>query len=199
MSPTANGRLIVFAGPSGSGKTTVARAILKRHPDMVFSVSATTRSPRPGEEEGKNYFFLSKDEFQSRLANDEFIEWQRVYDDLYGSLKKAVEVHLNRGTSVVFDIDVRGALTIKGKYGPRAILIFVRPPSFETLESRLRQRDTEGPEELRKRLERAAMELEKAGEFDYIISNDILTEAIAQADAVVSAVVANASAPPVSR
>lgn len=199
MSPTANGRLIVFAGPSGSGKTTVARAILERHPDMVFSVSATTRSPRPGEEEGKDYFFLSKDEFQSRLANDEFIEWQRVYDDLYGSLKKAVEVHLNRGTSVVFDIDVRGALTIKGKYGPRAILIFVRPPSFGTLKSRLRQRDTEGPEELRKRLERAAMELEKAGEFDYIISNDILTEAIAQADAVVSAVVANASAPPVSR
>ncbi len=174
MSP---GKLIVIAAPSGSGKTTIAKEIMKQFPRLGFSVSATTRAKRVEETEGKDYFFLMKPEFKKRVQAGEFIEWEELYGDCYGTLKSEVDRAVNNGRDLLFDVDVKGALSIKKQY-PEALLIFIRPPSTEALKERLIKRQTEDEETLKKRLDRAQMELELGNKFDRQVVNDKLDKAI---------------------
>lgn len=178
------GKLIVISAPSGSGKTTIAREIMKRNPSLGFSVSATTRPMRPGEREGKDYFFLSREEFQDLVEQDAFVEWEEIYGDSYGTLKREIDRALARGEHMLFDVDVKGALSIKRRY-PDALLIFIQPPDMEVLKQRLMGRKTEDQIALARRLERVPMELEKAEEFNHRIVNDDLERAIAKVQQIV--------------
>jgi guanylate kinase len=178
-------KLIVISAPSGCGKTTIARAILSRHPELLFSVSATTREKRNGEVEGKDYYFLTKQQFEEKIRNNELIEWEIIYDNYYGTPKSEIERSFRTGRSMMFDIDVNGALTVKSKYPKDSVLIFIAPPSFEVLSERLRKRKTEREEILQKRLQRVSMELEKAKEFDYQVVNDDLMKAIEDVDTII--------------
>jgi guanylate kinase len=174
-----NPQLIVLSSPSGGGKTTICKALASRNPELKISVSATTRSPREGETEGVEYHFLSSSEFFRRVENDEFLEYEEVHGNYYGTLKSKVVHLLQDGSSVIFDIDVNGALAIKKKYS-EAILIFIRPPSLEELKRRLRARKTEDPTSIEKRLQRLPMEYAKAKYFDYDIVNEDLEKTIRQ-------------------
>lgn len=176
--------LIVISAPSGCGKTTIARELQRRHPEILFSVSATTRPKRPREVDGKDYFFLSKDEFQRKVAAGELVEWEEIYGDYYGTLKSEVERALSTNTPMVFDVDVKGALTIKQKY-PAAVLIFVKPPSMEALKERLMKRRTESEDALKKRLERVPMELEQGRSFDHSVVNDDITRAVDEVEKII--------------
>lgn len=175
-----NGHVFVFAAPSGSGKTTIIKNILSCFPDIVFSISATTRKKRENEIHGKDYFFLTEEEFKSKIERNEFIEWERFYDYYYGTLKSFVDETLGSCKSVLLDLDVKGAVSIKKLY-PDAALIFIAPPSTEILGSRLRSRGTESEDDLAKRIERAKFEMTFKDKFDYIIVNDDLEKAIEQA------------------
>lgn len=177
-------KLIVISAPSGCGKTTIARELLRRHPETQFSVSATTRPKRPQEVYGKDYFFLTKEEFQQKITHDELVEWEQLYDYCYGTLKSEVEKTLRDGKSMLFDVDVKGALSIKKKY-PEAVLIFIKPPSMDTLRERLSKRKTESAESLKKRLERVPMELEQEKFFDYSVVNDDVTRAVEEVERIV--------------
>ncbi len=172
------GQLIVVSAPSGSGKTTIVKAILAKHPVMLFSVSATTRPKRENEVDEKDYFFLSRPEFERRIKKDELVEWEEIYGDLYGTLKSEVEKALTSGKVMLFDIDVKGSLSIKRKYPGDSFLIFIRPPSIEVLESRLRNRKTEDEETFKRRMARVTMELGMASQFDCQVINDDLQTAI---------------------
>ncbi|MBS4027270.1 MAG: guanylate kinase [Ignavibacteriales bacterium] len=178
-------KLFVFSAPSGSGKTTIARAILQRHPEFVFSISATTRKKRPNEIDGKDYFFLSQESFKKKITENEFIENEEIYGDYYGSLKKQVDEALHHGQNMVFDIDVKGALAIKKTYPENAVLIFVVPPTVEILRERLQKRNTEEHEKLQRRLARVPMEMEKQKEFDHIVFNDDLQRAITETEFII--------------
>jgi guanylate kinase len=178
-------KLIVISAPSGCGKTTIAREILRRHPGMLFSVSATTRPMRAHEEHGKDYFFLTAEDFRRRIAAGELAEWEEIYGNYYGTLKTEIDAALGGGRSMMFDIDVNGALSIKRLYPDDAVLIFIKPPSVEVLTERLRLRNTETPETIRKRLERVPMELGKAPEFDFAVINDDLATAVNAVDDIV--------------
>ncbi len=172
------GKLFVFAAPSGSGKTTIVKSVLEKFPGFVFSVSATTRKRRDCEVDGRDYYFLTEDEFKRKIENNEFAEWERFYDYYYGSPKSFIDSHIEKGVSVLFDIDVKGALSIKEAY-PDSVLFFIMPPSFEELKNRLIKRNTENSEDLKKRIERAEMEMSYAvkKEFDYKVVNDDLEKA----------------------
>lgn len=172
------GKLFVFAAPSGSGKTTIVRSVLDKYPGFVFSISATTRKKRDCEIDGKDYYFLTEGEFKQKIERDEFAEWERFYDYYYGSPKSFIDRNIENGRSVLFDIDVKGALSIKSKY-PEAVLFFILPPSFEELKNRLINRNTESSEDLKKRIERAEMEMSfsEKKEFDYKVVNDDLEKA----------------------
>lgn len=152
---------------------------------MWFSVSATTRPRRATEQEGKDYFFLSKEEFLRKIERGELIEWEQIYGDYYGSLKSEVDRAFAAGSALLFDVDVNGALSIKKKFAHEAVLLFIKPPSLDVLAARLRSRKTESEDALRKRLERASMELGKAPEFDHTIVNDDLEKAVDRADEIV--------------
>ena len=178
------GELIVVSGPSGSGKTTIARTLLRDIPSLRFSVSATTRQIRMGEREGTDYYYLSREEFQRRVAAGEFVEWEEVYGNLYGTLRAEVDGALVRGRHLLFDVDVKGALSIKKRY-PVALLLFIRPPSRETLEARLRARSTEDEATVQRRLARTDMELELGEQFDHRVVNDVLDRAIAETKEIV--------------
>jgi guanylate kinase len=178
------GGLIVVSGPSGSGKTTIARTLLRDMPSFRFSVSATTRPMRTGEREGVDYHYLSRDEFQRRVAAGEFVEWEEVYGNLYGTLRVEVDGALARGQNLLFDVDVKGALSIKERY-PAALLIFIRPPSRAMLEARLRARSTEDESTVLRRLARTDMELELGSRFDRQVVNDVLDRTIAETKAIV--------------
>lgn len=178
------GGLIVVSGPSGSGKTTIARTLLRDVPSLRFSVSATTRPMRTGEREGVDYYYLSLEEFQRRVAAGEFVEWEEVYGNLYGTLRVEVDGAMTRGQHLLFDVDVKGALSIKERY-PGALLMFIRPPSRETLEARLRARSTEDEQTIRRRLARTEMELELGEGFDHCVVNDVLERAIDETKRVV--------------
>lgn len=172
------GKLLIFSAPSGSGKTTLVHYLMKQFPELAFSVSATSRPPRPGEQDGKDYFFMTQDEFKQKIANHEFVEWEEVYENqFYGSLKSEVERLRNEGKTVVFDVDVKGGLNIKKQFGDEALAIFVKPPSLEILEKRLRARSTEDEASLKKRISRAGYEMEFEPKFDVVIVNDKLDEA----------------------
>lgn len=174
----------MFSAPSGSGKTTIVREVLKKHPDFVFSTSATTRKKRSTEINGRDYHFLSEDEFRNKIDAGEFVEWEKFYDYYYGTLKECVEKNLNAGLSTVFEVDVKGALSIKKAY-PDAVLIFIAPPSIEELKQRLIKRNTETDADLKKRIERAEMELSFRDKFDYVVTNINLAEAIEEVNKII--------------
>lgn len=179
------GRLIVLSAPSGSGKTTIAKAVMRKYPAIGFSVSATTRAKRPGEQDGKDYYFLSRDEFERRIKAGELVEWEEIYGDLYGTLRSEIERALSSGGVLLFDVDVKGALSIKRHY-PEALLIFIKPPGVGSLEQRLKGRKTEDVAALRRRLERVPMELELGKQFDHQVVNDDLARAIADVEELVA-------------
>ena len=173
------GKIFVVSSPSGGGKTTIVRRILSEFPEIIFSVSATTRPKRPDEIDGVHYFFLTEDQFFEKIKNDEFIEWERFYDYYYGTLKTFVIDNIQNGKSVLLEIDVKGALSVK-KIFPDAILIFIDVPSFEELVNRLKKRKTESETDLQKRIDRAKMELSYKDKFDYIFVNKDLEEVTSQ-------------------
>ncbi len=172
------GKLIVISAPSGSGKTTIAKEIKKMNPSLGFSVSATTRRKRETEVDGKDYFFLTEEEFNRRVANNEFAETEEVYPGKwYGTLKSEIDRLLNAGQDILFDLDVKGGLSIKKLY-PEACLIFIKAPSFDVLKQRLAGRKTEDAATVQKRLDRVPLELELGKQFDYQVVNDALQTAI---------------------
>ena len=175
---------IVLSAPSGAGKTTIAKMLIRRHEDMAISISATTRPKRPKEQEGKDYYFLRKDIFMDNIRNNNFLEYEEVHGDYYGTLKNKVEKLLGIGKTVVFDIDVNGALSIKELY-PQSILIFIKPPTLEELRNRLKQRKSENEEDIEKRLQRIDFEYTKALKFDHIVINDNLTHTIQQIEEII--------------
>ena len=174
------GKIIVFSGPSGGGKTTIVKEILKNFPKIVFSISTTTRPKRKTERDGVEYFFIPESEFVKKIENNEFLEWEKFYDYYYGTHKSLVEENIDSGKPVLLELDVKGALTIKRLY-PYAHLTYISPPSFEELEKRLRQRQTESESDFIKRIDRAKMELSLKDKFDYVIENIELNTAIEEA------------------
>ena len=183
----SSGKLIVVSAPSGAGKTTIVKAILEKYPSMLFSVSAATRPRRETEIDGRDYFFLSRQDFERRISVGELVEWEEIYGNLYGTLKSEVDKALSRGKAMLFDIDVKGGLSIKRTYPTDSVLIFVKPPSIEILEARLRDRKTEDETTFRRRMDRVAMELDLASQFDYQVVNDDLHTAITEVDKLVVA------------
>ena len=176
------GKLIIFSAPSGSGKSTIINYLMRQGLNLSFSISATSRPPRGTERGGVEYFFLSPEEFKSRIANGEFLEYEEVYKDrFYGTLKSQVEKQLAAGDNVVFDVDVKGGCRIKEMYGDRALSMFIQPPSIEALRQRLEGRGTDSPEVIADRLARAAYELTFAPKFDTVVINDDLEKAEAEA------------------
>ena len=180
-------KLIVFSAPSGSGKTTIVRHLLEQSKlPLAFSISATTRAPRGNEKNGIDYYFLSKEEFKQKIREGAFLEYEEVYPGLfYGTLKSEIERLWASGKAVLFDIDVMGGLTIKKTYPEKTLTVFVKPPSVEALEQRLRNRNTDSEETLQVRLAKSASELEKASAFDEILINDQLEDALRLAEALV--------------
>jgi guanylate kinase len=182
-----NGKLgvaVIVSGPSGTGKSTVCDELKKLVPDLGFSISCTTRSPRPGEEDGREYYFISRDEFKSKIDKNLFIEYAEVHGNFYGTLRSEVIDRVSAGRDVVLDIDVQGAMQIK-KYaeGDELLadsleLVFIGPPSFEELENRLRSRATETEEAIQLRLKNAESELEQWHKYEYLIINNELDEAV---------------------
>ena len=182
MAENKEGRLVIFSAPSGAGKTTIVKALLQSNLNLEFSISAASRTKRPNEVDGRDYYFISADEFRKRIANNEFLEWEEVYKDhFYGTLKSEVGRIWAKDRHVIFDVDVKGGLNIKRIYSEKALAVFVMPPSIEELESRLYKRSTETEENLRKRIEKARHEITYAAEFDKIILNENLEIAVMEA------------------
>ena len=176
------GKLIIFSAPSGSGKSTIINYLLTQNLNLAFSISATSRPPRGTEQNGVEYFFLSPEEFRQRIANNEFLEYEEVYENrFYGTLKSQVEKQLADGQNVIFDVDVVGGCNIKQFYGDRALSVFIMPPSVEELRKRLNGRGTDAPEVIESRIAKAEFELGYAGKFDVTIVNDNLEKAKAEA------------------
>jgi guanylate kinase len=183
------GKLIVFSAPSGSGKTTIVRHLLGVEDlNLEFSISATSRAKRGTEEHGKDYYFLSAEEFKTKIKNDEFLEWEEVYrDNFYGTLKTEVERIWAKGKNVIFDIDVSGGLRIKRKYPNETLAVFVKPPSIDELKIRLKKRQTESADKINMRVAKASAELATAPLFDTIVVNDTLEHALEEAHQKISA------------
>lgn len=180
-----NGKLVIFSAPSGAGKSTLVDYLLPQFPELSFSISATSRSPRGKEEHGKDYYFLSSEEFKAHVAQDELLEWEEVYaGTYYGTLRSEVERIWAQGKVVVFDIDVVGALNLKKQFGDRALALFVQAPSVEVLEQRLRSRGTDSEEKIQQRVAKATIEMARAPEFDKVVVNDDLNTAKAKALAI---------------
>lgn len=171
-------KLLIFSAPSGSGKTTVVKHLMESLSDRLgFSVSATTRKPRPGEENGREYHFLSENEFRAHINNNEFLEYEEVYQGiLYGTLWSEVRKIWDQERMVVFDVDVKGGLNLKKEFGDRALAIFLRPPSIDVLMERLIKRSTEVEHELNERINKARYELSFEDRYDVVVVNDILEE-----------------------
>jgi guanylate kinase len=177
------GKLIIFSAPSGAGKTTIVRYLLDRNLNLEFSISATSREMRHTETDGKDYYFLTPEEFRSKIKNHEFLEWEEVYQGtFYGTLKSEVERIRSKGMNVIFDVDVVGGCNIKKQYGNDALAVFVRPPSVEELRNRLITRSTDAPEVIEKRIAKAEFELTFADQFDVIIVNEVLEKAFQEAE-----------------
>jgi guanylate kinase len=176
-------KLIIFSAPSGSGKTTIVKHLLEKNPNLGFSISACTRDKRGRtEEHGKDYYFLTPDDFKKRIDNDEFVEWEQVYPgQFYGTLKSEIERVWESGKHVVFDVDVKGGLNIKKYYGDKALAIFVKCPSMEVLEQRLRARKTDSEESISARLFKVKFEMGFEDKFDVTLVNNDLQEAFQKA------------------
>ena len=181
------GKLILFCGPSGSGKTTLSKHLLERFPQLRFSVSATTRKKRETETEGLDYYFLTVEEFKKKIADDQFVEWEEVYTNLfYGTLKSEVSRIWSNGKVVVFDVDVEGGVSIKKIYGDSLLAVFLKPLSVEVLRQRLKERNTESAESLATRIAKAEKELTYADKFDHVIVNDNLEHTLSKAEELVA-------------
>ena len=184
----SRGEVIAVSAPSGAGKTTIVKKILEFFPDIVFSISATTRPKRENEAEGVEYFFITEEEFREKIDRGEFVEWEKFYDYYYGTFKKFINDNIEEGKSVLIEIDVKGALSIKRIY-PDSHLIYIMPPSYEELVKRLRNRKTETEEDFRKRIDRAKMELSHKDQFDYIINNENLNNAIEETTVLIKKII----------
>ena len=186
MTKTDRGRLIVVSGPSGAGKSTVISSVMSKRDDLAFSVSATTRAPRQGEVDGKDYFYISREKFQEMIENNEFLEYAQYVGNYYGTPRQAVEERLAQGTTVILDIEVQGAANVR-KSMPDAVTVFLIPPSFEELEKRLRGRNKDSEEKIRGRLEQAKCEYAQAPNYDYIVINDDADVAAKEFDSIITA------------
>lgn len=183
------GKIIVLSAPSGCGKSTIINSILgSGELDLRFSVSATNRAPRPGEEDGVNYHFITTEQFRDAIAADEFVEWEQVYPGrYYGTLRRELKDAAERGENTILDIDVKGAMAVKKQFGDDALLIFIMPPSIEDLRSRLVKRGTDTPQVIEERVGKAEYELSFADSFDLRIVNDDLPVAVAATESAISA------------
>ncbi len=183
-----SGKLIVFSAPSGSGKTTIVRHLLEQEQfNLEFSISATSREARGEEKDGKDYYFISLKEFKQHIKNEDFLEWEEVYrDNFYGTLKEEVHRIWAMGKHVIFDIDVVGGLRIKKKFPERTLAVFVKPPSVDELKIRLKKRKTESEDKINMRIAKASVELATAPQFDHIILNDHLENALEEAEGLVA-------------
>lgn len=175
-----NKRIIVISAPSGGGKSVVANYILENFPNICFSISSTTRNKREGEEDNIHYYFLSKEKFIEKMNNGEFVEYEEIYGNYYGTLKSEIEKTFAENRVMLFDIDVKGAYSIRNQYPQESLLIFLKPPSIEVLEQRLRDRKTESEEQIKTRLSRAKSEIEMNADFDYIVENNDLQETLSK-------------------
>lgn len=180
------GFLLVLSGPSGSGKGTVSEALMKNNDDIIFSTSVTTRTPRPGEVNGENYFFATREEFEEMVENDELLEHAFVHTNYYGTPKKFVFDEIEKGEIVLLEIDVQGALQVKKKY-KEAVFIFLIPPTMDELKSRLVKRDTETEDEIETRYRNAFKELDFVGEYDYFVINDVIDNAVKDIETIIAA------------
>jgi guanylate kinase len=180
--PLRLGKSIIVSAPSGAGKTTIVRRLMAEIPALAFSISACSRSARPMEQEGKDYYFLGVDGFRQAIANGEFIEWEEVYTDhYYGTLKREVQRLWNEGKVIIFDVDVVGGLNLKALFKEHALSVFIQPPSVEVLEKRLRARETESEERIALRIKKSSWELSQAESFDVCILNEHLEVAVSEA------------------
>ncbi len=188
MSVKQKGKLIIFSAPSGSGKTTLVHHLLEQPElNLAFSISAASRQKREGEQDGKDYYFISPKDFKQKIDDDEFVEWEEVYkDNFYGTLKSEVERLRKEGKNIIFDIDVKGGLNIKKQFPKDSLAVFVEPPSVEELIKRLKNRKTETPEKIKMRINKASEELAYAKDFDVVVVNDDLEEAKENAYKIVS-------------
>jgi guanylate kinase len=180
------GNLFIVSAPSGAGKTTLCKKLVSKLPNLKFSVSYTTRHPRPGEVNNRDYTFISRDEFRSMLDKEEFIEWAKIHGEFYGTSKKKLEELMNSGIDIVLDIDTQGAMKLKKKYRG-GTYIFVLPPSMDILEKRLKKRMTNSKKEIDKRLKRAVFEIKKYHKYDYVTINNKLVDALNELKAIVTA------------
>ena len=177
------GKLIVITAPSGAGKTTIARHLLKVIPGLSFSISATTRAKRAEEKNGVDYFFITQEEFKRRVVQHEFMEWEEVYHHtFYGTLRSEIKRLWNEGKTVLFDVDVRGALSLKKKFPQHTLTIFIKPPSYEILAERLHARGSEPKEKIEERIAKAKTELAYESQFNVVIVNDDLNQAMNEAE-----------------
>ncbi len=181
------GKLIIFSAPSGSGKTTIVHHLVSMEDlNLDFSVSACTRKKRAGEIDGKDYYFLTVDQFRMRIDDNAFVEWEEVYKNIYyGTLKSELERIWDDGKNVVFDVDVMGGLNLKRQFGEKALSVFVMPPSIEELQKRLESRGTDAPDKIRKRMAKVKFEMKYADKFDRILVNDNLENALKEAEQLV--------------
>jgi guanylate kinase len=181
------GKLFIFSAPSGSGKTTIVRSLLDKDLSLKFSISATSRPKRDNETDGNDYHFLSVEDFKKKIENDEFVEWEEVYENrFYGTLKSELKRIWDQGKHVIFDVDVVGGLNIRKKYPKKALSVFVMPPNVKELEKRLILRSTDSAEDIKTRIKKANEELAYADQFDIIIINDKLGDAIEESEAVIN-------------
>jgi len=176
------GKLVIVSAPSGAGKTSIVKYILKHQPGLEFSISATSRPPRDGEMDGLDYYFMAADEFMKKIDNNDFVEWEEVYNNIfYGTLRSEIKRIWDKGRNIIFDVDVKGGISLKKEFGERAISLFIKPPGIDELRKRLIKRGTDHPADIEVRINKASEEMTDAVSFDKVIINDDLDKACNEA------------------